>query len=109
MIADRPAEVADRAVPGHWEGDAITTTLPAALRRSLTWDQGIELSQHARLSIAADLPVYFCDPHSPEVEQQHEQGESDPHDEDAATDDRGHAAAVAIGAECRRRGRARAQ
>ena len=106
MIADRPAEVDDRAVPGHWEGDliigtasgsaigtlverttrftmllhlptdhgavavrdAITatiTTLPAQLRRSLTWDQGIELSQHAQLTFEADLPVYFCDPHSP--------------------------------------------
>ena len=106
MIADRPAEVADRAVPGHWEGDLITgtenktaigtlverqtrfvmllhlpddhgavavrdaitdaiATLPAELRRSLTWDQGIELSEHAQLTIDADLPVYFCDPHSP--------------------------------------------
>ena len=106
MIADRPAEVADRAVPGHWEGDLITgaangsaigtlverttrftmllhlpadhgavavrdaitttiATLPAALRRSLTWDQGIELSEHLRLTIEADLPVFFCDPHSP--------------------------------------------
>jgi IS30 family transposase len=106
MISDRPAEVEDRAVPGHWEGDliigknsgsaigtlverttrftmllhlpddhgavavrdAIATsiaTLPEQLRRSLTWDQGIELSEHARLSIEADLPVYFCDPHSP--------------------------------------------
>jgi IS30 family transposase len=106
MIADRPAEVTDRAVPGHWEGDLITgaangsaigtlverttrftmllhlpadhgatavrdaitttiATLPAALRRSLTWDQGIELSEHLRLTIEADLPVYFCDPHSP--------------------------------------------
>jgi IS30 family transposase len=106
MIADRPAEVADRAVPGHWEGDlilgtenhsaigtlverstrftmllhlpadhgaaavrdAITTTiatLPAALRRSLTWDQGIELSEHLKLTFEADLPVFFCDPHSP--------------------------------------------
>ena len=106
MISDRPAEVADRAVPGHWEGDlilgtgnasaigtlverttrfclllhlptdhgatavrdAITSaivTLPEQLRRSLTWDQGIELAQHLQLSIDADLPVYFCDPHSP--------------------------------------------
>jgi IS30 family transposase len=106
MISDRPAEVEDRAVPGHWEGDlitgtqnrsaigtlverqtrftmllhlpadhgaaavrdAITTTiitLPAQLRRSLTWDQGVELSEHLQLSIDADLPVFFCDPHSP--------------------------------------------
>ena len=106
MISQRPAEVADRAVPGHWEGDLIvgtrngsavgtlverTTrftmllhlpgshdaetvrdaiaatilTLPAQLRRSLTWDQGIEMAQHAQLRIAADLDIYFCDPHSP--------------------------------------------
>jgi IS30 family transposase len=122
MISQRPAEVADRAVPGHWEGDlilglgssaigtlverttrftlllhlprldgygcglrakngpalaghgaeavrdAITrtiTTLPERLRQSLTWDQGAEMAQHARLRIEAGLPVYFCDPHSP--------------------------------------------
>jgi IS30 family transposase len=117
MISQRPAEVEDRAVPGHWEGDliigsnssaigtlverktrfvlllhlprlpqfapgergwsgrgaeavrdAITatiTTLPQELRRSLTWDQGNEMVQHAQLRIDTGLDVYFCDPHSP--------------------------------------------
>ena len=122
MISARPAEAADRAVPGHWEGDLILglgssaigtlverttrftmllhlprmpghataprvkngpplagrgaeavrdavvaaiTTLPAQLRRSLTWDQGTEMARHADLRIEHDLPVYFCDPQSP--------------------------------------------
>jgi IS30 family transposase len=106
MISDRPAEAADRAVPGHWEGDLIAGrdnksvigtlverstrfvlllylphghdaagvaeamtaamgTLPAHLRRSLTWDQGREMAAHAQITVAAGLPVYFCDPHSP--------------------------------------------
>jgi IS30 family transposase len=106
MISDRPAEVADRAVAGHWEGDliigkdsgsaigtlverqtrfvmllhlpvdhgavavrdAITAaimTLPEALRRTLTWDQGIELSEHLQLKLDTNLAIYFCDPHSP--------------------------------------------
>jgi len=117
MISQRPAEAADRAVPGHWEGDLIIGTdrsaigtlverssrftmllhlppmpgrdgpqtkngppvtgagaeavrthlgeLPAHLRRSLTWDQGAELAQHARLKIDTGLQVYFCDPQSP--------------------------------------------
>jgi IS30 family transposase len=106
MISQRPAEAADRAVPGHWEGDLIigkgsksavgtlverTTrfalllhlprgydaeqvqdamtraigTLPAALARSVTWDQGHEMSRHAAFTIATGIPVYFCDPHSP--------------------------------------------
>jgi IS30 family transposase len=106
MISERPAEVEDRAVPGHWEGDlvigkanrsaigtlverstryamllqlergygaeavrdAITAkilTLPAHLRRSLTWDQGAEMSQHVAFTVATGVQVYFCDPRSP--------------------------------------------
>jgi IS30 family transposase len=48
--------------------DAITctiTTLPEQLRQSLTWDQGSEMAQHARLRVDTGLQVYFCDPHSP--------------------------------------------
>ena len=48
--------------------DALTatmTTLPAELKRSLTWDQGSEMSLHHQFSMTTGLPVYFCDPHSP--------------------------------------------
>ena len=44
---------------------ATITTLPAELRRSLTWDRGKELARHADLKLGADLDVYFCDPNSP--------------------------------------------
>jgi len=44
---------------------ASITTLPEQLRRSLTWDQGAEMAQHARLRIDTGLAIYFCDPHSP--------------------------------------------
>jgi len=39
--------------------------LPVALRKSLTWDRGSELTQHARFTVATDIKVYFCDPYSP--------------------------------------------
>jgi len=106
MISERPPEVADRAVPGHWEGDLLMgrdnktaigtlverstrftmlvrlpvdhsaptvreaiagsiTTLPDALRRSLTWDQGPEMADHVRFTVETGVQVYFCDPHSP--------------------------------------------
>ncbi len=44
---------------------AAITELPATLRRTVTWDQGHEMAQHARISIEAGIDVYFCDPHSP--------------------------------------------
>ena len=48
--------------------DAMITAiraLPDALRRSLTWDQGNEMARHAEITLATDLPIYFCEPHSP--------------------------------------------
>jgi IS30 family transposase len=56
---------------GHRAGQvaaAMTTAmagLPAALRRSLTWDQGPEMASHKQISLATSLEIYFCDPHSP--------------------------------------------
>jgi transposase, IS30 family len=105
MISERPAEVKDRAVPGHWEGDLIfgkkmtsigtlverhsryvillklpnghgaeavrkamtkrILTLPAHLRRSITWDQGKEMAEHVRFTVDTGVQIYFCDPKSP--------------------------------------------
>lgn len=65
-----PREKNGPALAGHGAEavrDAITRTiitLPEQLRRSLTWDQGAEMVEHARLRIDAGLQVYFCDPHS---------------------------------------------
>jgi len=103
-IHERPPEVEDRAIPGHWEGDLITGAynthiatlverrsrytmlvkvkgkdtlsvvcglkrevmkLPQQLRKSLTWDRGMELAKHADFTIATEMDVYFCDPRSP--------------------------------------------
>jgi IS30 family transposase len=67
----RPRVKNGPALAGHGAEavrDAITRTMlsfPAQLRQSLTWDQGAEMSQHARLRIDTGLKVYFCDPHSP--------------------------------------------
>ena len=103
-IRERPAEIEDRAVPGHWEGDLLGGTknshiatlverhsrftmlikvaskdtatvvaalsqhigkLPATLRRSLTWDRGLEMAQHKSFTVDTEVKVYFCDPQSP--------------------------------------------
>ena len=88
-IADCPASVDDRAVPGHWEGDLlaeaknthIATLVERQSRfvqlikvpsketvsvvRALTWDRGLEMAHHKRFSVATDVAVYFCDLQSP--------------------------------------------
>ena len=103
-IRERPAEVEDRAIPGHWEGDLLSGAknsyiatlverhsrfamlikvpsketeavvaalsqhvgkLPATLKRSLTWDRGLEMAKHKDFTVATKVQVYFCDPQSP--------------------------------------------
>jgi transposase, IS30 family len=44
---------------------ARITALPAELRKTLTWDQGREMTRHAAFTITTGIPVYFADPHSP--------------------------------------------
>jgi len=58
-LAGHGAEAVRNAI-----ADAIAT-LPEQLRRSLTWDQGAEMAQHAQLRIDTGVEIYFCDPHSP--------------------------------------------
>jgi len=71
MAGQGPRVKSGPALAGHGAEavrDAIAstiTTLPEQLRRSLTWDQGTEMAQHAELRIQTGLPVYFCDPRSP--------------------------------------------
>jgi transposase, IS30 family len=63
MLVQLPGGHTAYAVAGALSGAVVT--LPAQLRRSLTWDQGKEMAEHARFTIATKVPVYFCDPHSP--------------------------------------------
>jgi len=44
---------------------AAIESMPQMMRRSVTWDQGIEMGLHAQITLATDVAVYFCDPHSP--------------------------------------------
>ena len=60
------------ALPGNRTSDEVVTVLrelmtrvPEQLRRSITWDQGIEMRQHAKFTLTTGCPVFFCDPHSP--------------------------------------------
>jgi len=68
---DEPRVKNGPALAGHGAEavrDAIVEsiiTLPDQLRKSLTWDQGAEMAQHAQLRVDTGLQVYFCDPHSP--------------------------------------------
>ncbi|HSN43640.1 MAG TPA: IS30 family transposase [Propionibacteriaceae bacterium] len=59
-------------LPGNHTADTVAAAmiakineLPEQLRRSLTWDQGKEMSNHATITCATGMAIYFCDPHSP--------------------------------------------
>lgn len=58
-VADHKTENVVAALTRH------VRTLPKSLRRSITWDHGKEMSNHASFSVATDVKVYFCDPSSP--------------------------------------------
>ena len=105
-ISERPAEVADRTIPGHWEGDlvmgsrasnsaigtlverttrylllvALTSRdaytvrtafakavkkLPRHLKRTLTYDRGLEMAEHELFTKETKMQVFFADPYSP--------------------------------------------
>ena len=64
-VHNGPALAGHGAEAVHGAIASAITTLPEQLRRSLTWDQGAEMAQHARLRIDTGLAIYFCDPHSP--------------------------------------------
>ena len=64
-VHNGPALAGHGAEAVHGAIASAITTLPEQLRRSLTWDQGAEMAQHARLRIATGVAIYFCDPHSP--------------------------------------------
>lgn len=54
-----------RAGEAGWTLNEMSPTLPLELRRSITWDRGSEMAQHAQFSIESGVPIYFCDPYSP--------------------------------------------
>ncbi len=64
-VHNGPALAGHGAEAVHGAIRSAITTLPEQLRRSLTWDQGAEMAQHAQLRIDTGLAIYFCDPHSP--------------------------------------------
>jgi IS30 family transposase len=61
--------VEDIFIPNPTKGGAALSRqirkLPATLRRSLTWDRGLEMAKHKTFTVATDVKVYFCDPQSP--------------------------------------------